>query len=80
LADVAKKCCYQMVNCYPILLTNVFAQPGEMLKCKIASFLSHAVLVHCHTLTSRWLNLFSLVTYNSCCCCCVAPKSRRHRS
>jgi len=28
-----------------------------------------SVLLHCHTSTSCWLNLFSLVTCNSCSCC-----------
>jgi len=47
---------------------------GKCWNAKIVSFLSHVVLVHCQTSTGRWLNLFSLVTHNSCCCCCVALK------
>jgi len=38
---------------------------------KIIAFHSNGVLLHCQTSTSRWLNLFSLVTRNSCCCCCL---------
>ena len=42
---------------------------------KIASFHSNAVLLHCQASTSRWLNLFSRVTCNSCSCVWL-PKSR----
>jgi len=38
---------------------------------KIASFHSNVVLLHCQTSISRWLNLFSLVTCNSCSCYCM---------
>jgi len=31
----------------------------------------NAVLLHCQTSTSCWLNLFSLITCNSCSCCYV---------
>ena len=50
-------------------LTIVSALPGKMKKTKIASFYSNAVLLHCHTSTSRWLNLFNLANCNSCSCC-----------
>jgi len=51
---------------FPPHLTSASAIPGEMKKHKIASFHSNA-----QTSTSRWLNLFSLVTCNSCSCCCM---------
>jgi len=49
--------------------TSASALPGEMKKNKNSILSLNAVLLHCHTSTSRWLNLFSLVTYNSCSCC-----------
>jgi len=65
--DVAERVCYRMVICCPPLLTNVSALPGEMLKCKIASFLSQAVLFQ---LVAGLI--YCIVTHNSCCRCCVA--------
>ena len=40
---------------------------------KMTSFHSNAVILHCQTSTSRWLNLFSLLNCNSCSCCCMTP-------
>jgi len=41
-------------------LNSASALPGKI-KTKIVSSHSNAVLLHCQTSTSRWLNLFSLV-------------------
>jgi len=54
---------------FPPHLTSASALPGEMNRDKNSILSLNAVLLHCHTSTSRWLNLVSLVTCNSCSCC-----------
>jgi len=44
------------------LVADASALPGEMKKDKNSILSLNAVLLHCQTSTSLWLNLFSLVT------------------
>ena len=52
----------EAVVIFPPHQTSASALPGEMNKDKNSILSLNAVLLHCQTSTSLWLNLFSLVT------------------
>ena len=66
--NVPEKVGNQRCFIFPPHLTSASVLPDEMKKDKTSSLSLSAVLLHCQTSTSRWLNLFSLVTCSSCSC------------
>jgi len=59
--NVPEKVGNQRCFIFPPHLTSASVLPGEMKKDKNSSLLLSAVLLHCQTSASSWLNLFSLL-------------------
>jgi len=75
--DAADRVCYRKMICY-CTSPNISAVRGKCWNAKIGSFLSHAVLVHCQTLTIAGL-IYSVLLFTTHAVAAVwLPKFCRH--